>query len=101
MKTRKRINQEALIIAILVTVFLFIMGAICYATGYRCAKWDKEKELEEATITASLLSDVVRCAMDNGDDCVEEIYYNYADNLDTMKNMPLDSINLDKYVWAY
>lgn len=100
MKTRKRISQETLVIGILYVVFLSIVGALCYSTGYKKAKWDKEKELEEATITASLLSDVVRIAMDNGDDCVEEIYYTYTENLDSYK-IPLDSINLDKYVWGY
>lgn len=82
---------------VIITIIAIFAGFLC---GTFINSSRVNKELEEATITASILSDVVRIAMDNGDDCVEEIYYTYTENLDSYK-IPLDSINLNKYVWGY
>lgn len=60
-----------------------------------------EQELKEATFTASILSDVVRLAIDNGNTDFEELYHDYTDNIGNLNNSPVDSINLDKYVWGY
>ena len=101
MKLRPLKDQDWVAI-LMIVVGLTFFGAYEMGAKHGSTQNPKvERELEEATITASILSDVVRMAIDNGDDCVEEIYHNYADNLDTMKNMSLDSINLDKYVWGY
>ena len=78
-------------------VGLLVTNAVSFYVGFKASENQNVKDYQVACI----MSDCCRNMVDNIGLEAEEIYYEYADNLDCFKDIVVTQKDLEQYSWDW